>query len=82
MSTVVLVTVDGKEKIYFRIVEHEGNIFIERPESASISARELHNSDSLSDKVIAALEAIQREDDKWHREKNREVTFPSIDRNF
>lgn len=76
--TVVTVTCDGKEQIYFRIVDDNGEVFIERPESASISASELNKAATLTEKVVAALEVIEREDDKWHRLKTTGVNFPSV----
>lgn len=82
MSTVVSVLVDGKEKIYFRIVEHDSKMFIERPESASIRADEIQASDSLQSQVTAALEAIQREDEKWERTKSRQTKSLSSDLSF
>ena len=61
MSTVVTVEDDGKEVMYFRINEDH----VERPDKPAIHAPEVLRELTVEDQVIAAIQAIQREDDKW-----------------
>lgn len=61
MSIVVTIAEDGKEQVYFRITEDR----VERPDDASVYEPELPRTEGVEAKVILALQAIQREEDKW-----------------
>lgn len=61
MAIVVTVEDDGKEVMYFRINEDH----VERPDKAAVHAPEVPDALTVEEQVIAAILAIQREDDKW-----------------
>jgi hypothetical protein len=70
---------DGKERLYFVISsDGERGLFVNRPDKPSINIPNAAALDRIEDKIIAALEAIEREEDKWHRVKSGEVTFPDL----
>lgn len=79
MSVLVEVTEDGLGKLYFRVSEINGEMYVERPDKASIHAPELADAEDITETVITALEAIQREDDKWARIQNETgVKYPHL----